>query len=193
MANESTVTKMIKLWVKNHGSHSAVAKEFGCSREYVRQVLSPLGYGPSRVRKNGATDPTLVEKIKAMADSKKNRKEIIKDLKISASIYNRVLQMHPEIERPRGLHKEYKYSTEALVELYEKNNGNYSGMARDLGVASSFVSRAMKDRGLKEAYPAKYHQKEEVAQVATENSVEFVNGVNGVDQPVKQVLDPLTC
>jgi transposase-like protein len=193
MANELTVKKMIKLWIKNHGSHSAVAKEFGCSREYVRQVLSPLGYGPSRVRKNGATDPNLVEKVKEMANSNKNRKEIIKDLKISASIYNRVLQMNPEIDRPKGLHKEYKYSTETLVALYEKHNGNYSGMARDLGVASSFVSRAMKDRGLKEKYPAKYHQKEEIAPTTTDNFTELVSTQMASDMVAKNVVDPLLC
>lgn len=166
MAGDKTTKKMIKLWFELQGSHSRIAKAMGFSREYVRQVLSPLGYHPTRVRKNGATDPTLVDKIKTMIDEKKNRKEILKDLKISASIYNRIMQLNTEIERPESLAKKPKYSNERLIELYNKNNGNYSAMARDLGVRSSFVSRAMKDRGLRDQYPSKHYREKDAVCVA---------------------------
>ena len=37
------VKKMIELYELCDGKHAQIARKLGCTREYVRQVLSPLG------------------------------------------------------------------------------------------------------------------------------------------------------
>jgi transcriptional regulator of acetoin/glycerol metabolism len=140
---------MFLLYDKLNGNYSQIAKQLGCSRELVRQVLSSLGLKATK-----AKHPDVVKKQQEIAKSIENLS--FKEAKELTNLTDRKLRTvlkHTNTKLTK--HSNTKYTNEQIVAAYNKHNGHYSKMAEDLGMFHSCLCRLMKNRGLSKQYPAK--------------------------------------
>lgn len=146
------VEEMIALYPKYNGNHKLIADELGCSRELVRQKLSPLGY-----KATAATNPDLVEKREVLANAIEGlpRNQAMKLLGTTPS----KLKTLEKRTKVKLVHSATKYTKEVLIAAYEKNNGHYSKMAEELETFQGNISRTMKKLKLNKQYPSKGRNK----------------------------------
>jgi transcriptional regulator of acetoin/glycerol metabolism len=146
-----SIERMIELYHELNGNHYSIAKVIGCSREYVRQKLSPLGLAATR-----ATHPEIVEQASkdAEAVAKFTGKVAREALGITSAKFK-------TLRKRTGTsfeHGNRKVTNEQLIKAYQECRGHYTKMGQMLGVRANHVSRMMKARGLSENYPSKGRQ-----------------------------------
>lgn len=136
--------EMIILYKKLDRSYVAVARAMGCSRELVRQKLSPLGLVSSRL-----SHVELSHLMRTLYESGVSIVDIAKKMKCTeVAVRNRLKSLNMELRR------QTKYDPVVLVKLYKRHKGNYSQMAEEMDLPSSSVFWQMDYHGLREKYPA---------------------------------------
>lgn len=144
------IKRMIELFDQCQGSYAEIARQMGISREYVRQVMNPLGYKSSKKR-NLKQYQDLGNQVRALIAEGKRQWEIRKELGLSPRKFKTVVQYNSLDAEPA----KRRYTTAYIIELYNECNGFYRLMAERLSVSDTVIHRVMTRRNLREEYPNK--------------------------------------
>ena len=144
----------IKIYKKHQGSHSAIARELGCSREYIRQLLTPLGYPATRVH-------TLVRQTHIDFFDRYGMHPMpeVQAMTMKSYAFMRSVEITVGKQFPRVNKKAKKWSTLELLDIYKQAKYNYTAMAKIMGIRPSSVVTILRRYGLQEQMPSHYRSR----------------------------------
>lgn len=145
------VKEAIKLYKKYDGNHNMIAKELGCSREYIRQILTPLGYPATRAR---LADPNGEKAAFFEKYGHLNKTEVRHQTWKSFGYMNAVEKVVGK-KFPSGKTTK-KWTESELLDIYTKAEYKYTAMAKIMGIRPSSVVTILHRYGLQEKMPSRW-------------------------------------
>jgi transposase len=152
---------IIKRWEELDKNNSAIADEFGISRERVRQILlkhNLKGEGHRRHSRRDNPDALAIrsERLRVLKKAYLRGVNTYKELStlIGCSRHNTAVFINkylPELEIKKC---NIKYTNDEIITLYDKHK-NYTRMAEELDISPTNISRLIKNRGLRYRCPSR--------------------------------------